>query len=95
MPEERKKGASNLLAQRRSTSHKDADGSCISDMQEAHWLRDFLPAVAPYARIMTFGYHSNYLKSAPKRTISNCAQELLLGLLSFRTKEAVRVISAQ
>jgi hypothetical protein len=41
---------------------------------------------------MSFGYQSNYMKSAPKRDINNCAQELLNALIEARTTEQVSLI---
>lgn len=48
------------------------------------WLRELLPEVVPNCRILSFGYDSRYMRNAPKRDISNCAQELLQALSSDR-----------
>jgi hypothetical protein len=60
-------------------------------MNEVLWLQDLLPDVVPNSRIMTFGYQSNYFKSAPKRNIANCAQELLITLKAHRETNSVRL----
>lgn len=54
------------------------------------WLQNFLPKFVPESRIITFGYQSNYFRSAPKRDIANCALELLLALNRSRAHESVK-----
>jgi protein SERAC1 len=49
------------------------------------WLKELLPKVIPSCRILSFGYDSRYMRNAPKRDISNCAEELLHALSSDRT----------
>jgi hypothetical protein len=65
-----------------SASPAAQDGSEPSE--SVFWLQKYLPLHLPQCRILTFGYRSDYLKSAPKRDIANCAQELLVALLNNR-----------
>ncbi|KAL9611240.1 MAG: hypothetical protein Q9167_004094 [Letrouitia subvulpina] len=58
-----------------------------------NWLEKFLPDIVPNTRIMTFGYQSNYMRSAPKQSISNCAQELLNALIEARPSEKALIKS--
>jgi len=51
---------------------------------DVDWLKDLLPEFAPRCRILSFGYQSRYMKNAPKRDISNCAEELLHALQNNR-----------
>jgi hypothetical protein len=50
------------------------------------WLKELLPEVFPNCRILSFGYDSRYMRNAPKRDISNCAEELLHALSSNRSE---------
>jgi hypothetical protein len=55
--------------------------------QPIEWLSQLLPKYVPRCRIVTFGYQSNYLKSAPRKDINNCAQEVLLALVHWRSED--------
>lgn len=61
---------------------------------EVVWLEKFLPRVVPNARILAFGYQSNYWRYAPKRDIANIAQELLNALVEARRTNNVGLIRA-
>lgn len=50
------------------------------------WLKELLPKVVSNCRVLSFGYDSRYMRNAPKRDISNCAEELLLALSSDRSE---------
>jgi hypothetical protein len=54
------------------------------------WLRDFLPAQIPYARILTFGYNSVLL--GPRTSVSEVkdfARDLLQRLVDDRVSDEV------
>jgi hypothetical protein len=72
--------------ERSSNSHEDLEGR---PERPVIWLEQFLPKYVPRSRIVTFGYQSDYFRSAPKRDIDNCAQELLLALVKWRSEENV------
>lgn len=62
--------------------------------QWVNWLdkEDMLPAVAPYARIMRYGYQSQWFgEGAMRQKASTVAQRLLLAL---RRKRAVQILCA-
>ncbi|KFY69602.1 hypothetical protein V496_00117 [Pseudogymnoascus sp. VKM F-4515 (FW-2607)] len=77
----------NRLGNRQSPSNDHQDPERPSE-QPVNWLQQFLPKFAPKSRIVTFGYQSDYFRSAPKRDVDNCAQELLLALVRSRAKES-------
>jgi hypothetical protein len=51
------------------------------------WLRDFLPAKVPDARIMTFGYNANIIGSLNNSGIMEHALALLERVLNKRVDE--------
>ncbi|KAJ2900154.1 hypothetical protein MKZ38_002568 [Zalerion maritima] len=61
-------------------TRKDTSGTKV----EIDWLRELLPKFVPRCRVLSFGYQSHYLKHAPKRDITNCAEELLHALSNYR-----------
>ena len=68
--------------------HSKAKGA-RSSIEPVIWLERLLPPYVPDCRIMSFGYESAFLRSAPKRDVANCAQELLLALDGARSQEHV------
>jgi hypothetical protein len=56
---------------------------------EVVWLRDFLPAVVPSARICTFGYNAAILEDASRARIRDHAQSLLQDLSDHRQASEV------
>jgi hypothetical protein len=74
-----------------SKDAKQARGDPASDSEQPIiWLERYLPVQVPKCRILSFGYRSDYLQSAPKRDIGNCAQELLMALRNYRSKDEAR-----
>jgi hypothetical protein len=55
-----------LLLRRNSTLTNPASTPEPPCETKVIWLEKFLPDVVPNARIMSFGYQSNYMKSASK-----------------------------
>ena len=49
------------------------------------WLRDFLPADLPGARIFTYGYNSTFVFSRETGTLRDYARDLLENIRSERT----------
>jgi hypothetical protein len=64
--------------------------SAESGGERIFWLEnpDFLPVQFPKARILRYGYHSEWLRGAPLATPTDHARELLA--LSARTGAAIR-----
>ncbi|KAH6668855.1 hypothetical protein B0J14DRAFT_151694 [Halenospora varia] len=79
---EPKKPKSKLLA----FGHRQ-DAGDQHDEEPIVWLEKFLPKHLPNCRIVSFGYKSQFIKSAPKRDVENCAQELLLALVGWRSQD--------
>jgi hypothetical protein len=60
--------------------------------QRVNWLQaeEMLPAIAPYARIMRYGYKSQWFgKEAMRLTVSTLAQRLLQALRRERKVDAI------
>lgn len=53
------------------------------------WLRDFLPDIIPNARIMTYGYESDWRGADIKTSVRKCGEQLLNVLLQHRSSENV------
>jgi len=58
-------------------------GQCWSQ-EDKLWLRNFLPADLPNARILVFGYNSNVIHEASRARIRDHAKNLLQDLADVR-----------
>lgn len=54
-----------------------AYGSWTSRNTGAMWLRDFLPPVIPSARILTYGYNSQWLNATSAQDLLDFGRDLL------------------
>lgn len=53
------------------------------------WLRDFLPAHVPNARILTYGYDSALVKNSSNASIREFSQNFLEALKTARARKTV------
>ena len=62
----------------------DATKTWTHPQNGAYWLKDFLPADVPGARIFTFGYNANVVFGNSTANIRDHAKELLSSLIDER-----------
>ena len=55
--------------------------------REVMWLKDLLPAVVPYARILKYNYGSSYLVNAPKESLRSLAERLANTVRNLSSRE--------
>ena len=55
------------------------------------WIRDFLPADIPQARLLFFNYDSTTYNDAPKKNLADIADELLFAFEASELRSAAEV----
>ena len=79
--------SSSYLSWLRGAWQKNKQSEDIQESPYVDWLQDeqMLPAIAPNARIMRYGYESNWFgKDAIQTRVSNVAERLLSALKRYR-----------